>query len=766
MVWLRRPLLLFLLLFLIPLMFILPAVVRWFGATFDDSERVNREKAERQLLVEVHRAEAEAALLDYVAHEIRGPVSVAMQVLENGLVEDFPSAILALAFAVELMNTNLDLSKCVAGELELAPVIIEDVAAEIVAPVAKMLEPRTRDTATKSRVKLSVVAPDEKIDALIDPVRLKQILSNLIGNSIKFTPSPGFVEVRLELLIAVAATEGSLDQLVFSVTDSGVGIAPEEQCRLFQKWHQLGKKSHQGSGVGLNLVKNLAEQMGGSVRYDSSYTSGSRFIVTIPRGDVSAAAVVSTARRYSHESARETTTFHGRYKLLIVDDVKSMREIVRHSVAKLFPQAEICVADSGEACLEIVAERGPFDVITMDYYLAPTIGSPSATTTSNILVELNGVETTFKLRGELKETAIIVGISANAKGAEFSEAGAELFWRKPMAKTATIGQELARHVTLPRRLRVLLLDDEWTALKLLAMQFKKERKEWEVVTCTSAGEFIAKVKGGEEPFDLFILDEHLEGAKVDDLEDGAGESWTGSALANAFLPRSGRTCLVVSRSGNSGEVGQKWEVFDSHWVKGDRTSLGDQLKTLFIRSEVVVLSGGEGEKDDGAMEDGAMEDRAKEEGAKKRKMEVEGNEVRGEEAEQPAVSVPKVLGDMLTMYYDGDVGKLEEIALIIQEGLSSIVEEVRAAAKHAAENPGEEEAAARWLEAAAHKAKGTLSSMQLEAGGTAGLLQEVVMRDGAGENARTAARKLVGEVEALQAELEKFLEESRKKTGV
>ena len=56
--------------------------------------------------------------------------------------------------------------------------------------------------------------------------------------------------------------------------------------------------------------------------------------------------------------------------------------------------------------------------------------------------------------------------------------------------------------------------------------------------------------------------------------------------------------------------------------------------------------------------------------------------------------------------------------------------------------------------------------MQLEAGGTAGLLQEVVMRDGSGENARTAARKLVGEVEALRAEIEKFREESRKKTGV
>ena len=497
--------------------------------------------------MESQRADGEKELMDFISHEIRGPVSVALAVLQNGLAEEFPSAILALQFVVELLSTHLDLSKCVAGELELAPAIIQDVAADTVAPVVKMLEIRTRSfDATKERVQLTVVAPDEKIDASIDPVRLKQILSNLVGNSLKFTPSSGFVEVKLELLSADAANTGSIDQLVFSVTDSGVGIAPEEQCQLFQKWHQLGKKSHQGSGVGLNLVKNLAEQMGGSVRYDSSYTSGSRFIVTIPRGDVSAAAVVSTAS-YSHESARETTTFHGRYKLLIVDDVKSMREIVRHYVAKLFPQAEICVADSGEACLEIVAERGPFDVITMDYYLAPTIGSPSATTTSNILVELNGVETILKLRGELKETAIIVGISANAKGAEFSEAGAELFWRKPMAKTATIGQELARHVTLPKRLRVLLLDDERTALKLLAMQFKKERKEWEVVTCTSAGEFIAKVKGGEEPFDLFILDEHLEGAKVDDLEDGAGESWTGSALANAFLPRSGRKCLVVCR---------------------------------------------------------------------------------------------------------------------------------------------------------------------------------------------------------------------------
>jgi CheY-like chemotaxis protein len=747
---------------------ILSFLLRWYGACSDVSERAKREKAERHVIMESQRADGEKELMDFISHEIRGPVSVALAVLQNGLAEEFPSAILALQFVVELLNTHLDLSKSVAGELELAPAIIQDVAADTVAPVVKMLEPRTRSLdVTKERVKLTVVAPDEKIYAFIDPVRLKQILSNLVGNSIKFTPSPGFVEVKLELLGADAATKGSIDQLVFSVTDSGVGIAPEEQCQLFQKWHQLGKKSHQGSGVGLNLVKNLAEQMGGSVRYDSSHTGGSRFIVTIPRGDVSAAAVVSTAS-YSHDSARETTTFHGRYKLLIVDDVKSMREIVRHSMAKLFPQAEICVADSGEACLEIVAERGPFDVITMDCYLAPTIGSPPAMTTSNILVELNGVETTFKLRSELKETSVIVGISANAKGAEFSEAGAELFWRKPMAKTATLGQELVRHVTLPKRLRVLLLDDERTALKLLAMQFKKERKEWEVVTCTTAGEFIAKVKGGEEPFDLFILDEHLEGAKVDDSEEGAKESWTGSELANTFLPRAGRKCLVVSRSGNSGEVGQKWEVFDSQWVKGDRTSLGDQLKTLCIRSEAVVLSAGEQEMDDGVMtggakevgakEVGAKEVGAKEGGARKRKMEVEGNEVRGEEAEQTAVSVPEVLGDMLTTYCDGDIGKLEEIALIIQEGLSSTVEEVRAAAKHAAENPGKEEAARR-LEAVAHKVKGTLKSVHLRAGDTAGLLQEAVRREGASEGVREVARKLVVELERLQEVLEKFLAE-------
>ena len=720
--------------------------------------------------MERQRADSDAAMMDFISHEIRGPVSVALAVLENGAVEDFASATLALQFTVELLNTHLDLSKCVAGELDLAPAIIEDVATDIVAPVVKMLEPRTRDSdVTKERVKLSIVAPEEKINAFIDPVRLKQILTNLIGNSIKFTPSPGYVEVKQELLIAVAATEGSLDQLIFSVTDSGVGIAPEERDQLFQKWHQLGKKSHQGSGVGLSLVKNLAEQMGGSVRYDSSYKGGSRFIVTIPRGDVAAAAIVSAAS-YVRESARETTTFHGRYKLLIVDDNHSMREILRHSMAKLLPQAEICVADSGEACLEIVAERGPFDVITMDYYLAPTIGSPSATTTSNIPVELNGAETISKLRGELKETAIIVGISANAKGAEFSGAGAELFWRKPIPQYATLGQELARHVALPKRLRVLLLDDERTALKLQAMQFKKERKEWEVVTCTTAGEFIAKVKGGEEPFDLYVLDEHLGAASNENSED---EDWTGSTLANAFLPRAGRKSLVVSRSGNSGVVGEQWGVFDALWVKGDRTPLGDQLKTLFIRSEAVALSVGVGEKEDeamedgatedGAMEDGALEDGAKEDGvkeggAKKRKMEVEGTEVRSEDAAQPAVSVPEVLRDMLTTYCDGDVGKLEEIASIIQEGLSSTVEEVRAAAKHATENPGEEEAA-RCLAAVAHKVKGTLKSVRLRAGETAGLLQEAVKREGISEGVREAAWQLVAELERLRGELEKFLAE-------
>lgn len=108
-----------------------------------------------------------------------------------------------------------------------------------------------------------------------DRGRLLQVLANLVGNALKFTPEGGRVMVRAE-----AATEGFVR---FSVSDTGPGIPPEHVAHLFERYWQARTSDHRGAGLGLAIVKGIVEAHGGSVGVTSEPGSGSTFSVTIPR---------------------------------------------------------------------------------------------------------------------------------------------------------------------------------------------------------------------------------------------------------------------------------------------------------------------------------------------------------------------------------------------------------------------------------------------------------------------------------------------------
>ena len=169
-----------------------------------------------------------------------------------------------------IIDDLLDLSKIEAGRIEYrfteASVggLIEDVVATF------------RPQAEESGIELAVRPLDREARCLIDPDRLAQVLSNLVGNALKFTEQGGRVGV---------AVHAGADDLVIEVSDTGAGIEPDEIQRIFEPFHQAGDcltRSVRGTGLGLSIARELAWAHGGELSVESAAGEGSRFRVHLP----------------------------------------------------------------------------------------------------------------------------------------------------------------------------------------------------------------------------------------------------------------------------------------------------------------------------------------------------------------------------------------------------------------------------------------------------------------------------------------------------
>jgi signal transduction histidine kinase len=215
-----------------------------------------------------------------MSHELRTPlnaISGFSQVLRKQLYgevnekqAEYLDDILASArHLTSLIDDVLDLSKVEAGqiELEVAPFSLPAALERGVVIV--------RERATKGRVRISL-SSDPGVDLVIgDERRVRQVIFNLLSNAVKFTPAGGTVDV------AVARLDG---EVRVSVSDSGPGIAPEDQVRIFEEFQQAsaGKEQGEGTGLGLALSKRLVELHGGRIWAESEPGRGSRFVFTLP----------------------------------------------------------------------------------------------------------------------------------------------------------------------------------------------------------------------------------------------------------------------------------------------------------------------------------------------------------------------------------------------------------------------------------------------------------------------------------------------------
>lgn len=234
--------------------------------------------------------EMKSAFVAHVSHELRTPLFAIEQslalLLEKETGEPNPEREQFLSIAhrnivrlSRLVNDLLDVAKIEAGQMRLNKISFK--ICDLVHHTVETL----RGWAGSMELTLEERYPENDIEVEADPDRLTQVVTNLVGNAIKFTPSEGKITVEVDPhYIAPEISEEPC--IVISVQDTGVGIAEEDQKRIFEKFEQASVARRQGvssSGLGLTIAKEIVELHGGKIRVESKPGEGSRFVFVFPR---------------------------------------------------------------------------------------------------------------------------------------------------------------------------------------------------------------------------------------------------------------------------------------------------------------------------------------------------------------------------------------------------------------------------------------------------------------------------------------------------
>jgi PAS domain S-box-containing protein len=374
------------------------------------------------------------------------------------------------AHLLQLINDILDLSKIEAGLLELRceDFQVKDALPEVLSTI------RPLAMAKNIRVEQKLES-DSAIYA--DRLRFKQILYKLLSNAVKFTPEDGRIQVA-------CIREGNFARI--SVSDSGIGIRPEDQAMVFEEFRQVdgcSAAARQGTGLGLAITKGLIEQQGGKITLESQLGKGSCFTVMLPAAASSSSSTVTETKPLASEAFANAP--HSKPLILVVDDEASARELIG---SYLDADYRIAMADCAADAIAKAKTLKP-DAITLDVLMSGGDGFQS-------IVAL-------KAAAETQNIPIIVVSIVDNKQVGFA-LGAVDYLIKPINKQVLL-ESLRKHVpnAAGRDSSILLVDDDFRTLELLAE------------TLWSAGYDTHRVQSGARA--LEILASKAVGAVVLDL---------------------------------------------------------------------------------------------------------------------------------------------------------------------------------------------------------------------------------------------------------
>jgi signal transduction histidine kinase/ActR/RegA family two-component response regulator len=300
-------------------------------------------------------------------------------------------ALNAASHLLTVINDLLDLSQISQGRFSLNPQVIQ--LQDSVRDTHRALESLAHQMGLDYRLD---IAPDVPTWVKVDPDRLAQILINLLGNAIKFTP-------KGQVLLKVSAQHINEVQAIlkFDVIDNGIGIRNDQLDRVFEPFFQsnhmvlrVQDEGLKGNGLGLAISKGLAQAMGGELMVSSTLGEGSCFNLVVPLPLASPALGQAQPREQPPEVSDEYP-----YRLLIVDDQAVNRTVMAATLKKMLPNAELTLADGGVSALGFLHKQ-VFDLVLIDL----------------IMPDMDGIEVVRRARLHLynqKREVPFIAITAN-----------------------------------------------------------------------------------------------------------------------------------------------------------------------------------------------------------------------------------------------------------------------------------------------------------------------------------------------------------------
>ncbi len=433
-----------------------------------DAQAYEQERKRAEALAEIDRAKT--LFFSNVSHEFRTPLTLMLSPLEDLLARS-PKALAASREDIELIhrngirllklvNTLLDFSRIEAGRIDAVyePTDLATWTAELASVFRSAVE--------KAGLELAVDCPSLAEPAFVDREMWEKIVLNLLSNALKFTYHGS---------ITVALKQVSGGEIQLTVSDTGTGIPAEELPNIFERFHRVRGsrgRTHEGTGIGLALVYELARLHGGSVGVSSPVDEGTTFTVTIPAGSAhlppdkigTARTLASTAlgaNAYIEEAMRwlpaqakaeegtRTTAFpsdvfvfraagdgfnrNGRERIVIADDNADMREYLRRLLAEHY---DVEVVNNGRQAVEVCREEPPQLVLS-----------------DVMMPQLDGFGVLRELRSDAR-TATVPVILLSARAGEESrieglQAGADDYLIKPFSARELVAR-IGAHVELAR----------------------------------------------------------------------------------------------------------------------------------------------------------------------------------------------------------------------------------------------------------------------------------------------------------------------------
>lgn len=366
---------------------------------------------------------------------------------------------------LKLIGDILDLSKIEAGRIELSSedLSVSDIFAEVLSAMRPLAEKKTQTLTSNVDRSLAVHA---------DPTRFKQVLINLVGNAIKFTPEGGCIDIT---------AQPADREVQVKVRDNGPGIPQEEQKRIFDAFYRLRKSGEavEGTGLGLAITESLVKLQGGSLGLESQPGNGSCFYFSLP-----GATAIGHA---NSKKVKVASTTEKPPKILIIEDDAVTVHLIESQLTSAGYQVASC--DQPEQALEIAAEMQP-QAITLDLLMKP----------------MSGWEILLRLKQDLRTAnipVIVVTVMDNAStGAAL---GADEYLVKPVDKPtllAAVERCLASHEGSFNTRPILVVEDDAPTREIIAEMLTA--KAYAVVTATDGASARAQVAASLP--ELVILD--------------------------------------------------------------------------------------------------------------------------------------------------------------------------------------------------------------------------------------------------------------------